>query len=99
MISNPDPGLLNVALKKAIEAQFTREDWIELGNLTGTLNDIQSHERLLRSLSWGDDDYGSCIFNILDLLPDNWANGSVTGPSVRGGRTCGRAGSVRSRSS
>lgn len=61
-------GKLFIALQKAINEKFTETDWDELGYQTGHHEDIRSHSRLLRSLRWGDDDYGSCIFQILKLF-------------------------------
>jgi hypothetical protein len=61
-----------LACKRAIEATFDRSRWIELGYLTGTHDLITDHHRLLRSLSWGDDDYGSWIFDVLpEILGPN----------------------------
>jgi hypothetical protein len=54
------------ALKKAIEATFDDNRWRELGYLTDTVSIIEEHPRLLRSLYWGDPDYGA---QILDVLP------------------------------
>lgn len=64
-----------VALKRAIEETFKREDWIELGYTTNTYEAIENHPRLLRSLFFGDEDYGACVFgmlkHILDKAPEN----------------------------
>ncbi len=62
-----------VALQRAIRATFDKGRWEELGYLLGRSNAILEHDRLLRSLSWGDDDYGQCIFQVLrELLGDGW---------------------------
>jgi hypothetical protein len=55
-----------LALKRAIEATFDDGKWRELGYLTDNIEIIEGHPRLLRSLYWGDDDYGG---NILQVLP------------------------------
>ena len=55
-----------LALERAIEATFTRGDWLELGLVTDSDEFIRGHRRLLRSLEWGDEDYSG---NILDVLP------------------------------
>ncbi len=55
-----------LAVAKAIEAMFTRGDWLELGLITDSEAAIRGHRRLLRSLEWGDDDYSG---NIHDVLP------------------------------
>src|ERR1700738_2808745 len=57
------PNKVVLAVSKAIKAKFDRGDWIELGILTDTRDVIEDHARLLRSLDWGDDDYGGHIFD------------------------------------
>jgi hypothetical protein len=59
-------GPLMLALQRAILSEFDREDWHEIGYLTGHHDFIQGHSRLLRSLGFGDDDYGSCIYQVLE---------------------------------
>jgi hypothetical protein len=54
-----------MAVAKAIEAKFSRSDWIELGMLTDSRDTIENHGRLLRSLHWGDEDYRACIYDVL----------------------------------
>jgi hypothetical protein len=54
-----------VPLKDAITKHFEHGDWLELGALTGCINDVQGHSRLLRSLSWGDPDYAGHVFTVL----------------------------------
>lgn len=48
---------LRNALLLHITKSFDKSDWIKLGLEVGMLDEIQKHDRLLRSLSWGDDDY------------------------------------------
>lgn len=55
-----------LAFGRAIEATFTRGDWLELGLITDSDEIIRGHRRLLRSLDWGDPDYSG---NILEILP------------------------------
>lgn len=57
-----------MALQKAIVANFQEHDWIEFGYATGHQDFIRSHKRLLRSLSWQDDDYRGCVFDFLEYL-------------------------------
>ena len=45
--------------------KFTSEHWLELGAMTGCLDIVQNHPRLLRSLSWQDEDYPG---NVLEVL-------------------------------
>jgi len=59
-----------LALKRAIEATFTKSEWIELGYATNTIDHIEGHPRLLRSLHFRDEDYGSCIFGVLTYMID-----------------------------
>jgi hypothetical protein len=48
---------LRNALLRHITKTFDKSDWIALGLEVGTVDAIQNHDRLLRSLGWGDDDY------------------------------------------
>lgn len=59
-------GALILALRKAIKDEFTAEDWKEFGYVSGQSDYIQGHKRLIRSLSWGDDDYGQCVLEALE---------------------------------
>ncbi|MCK4359922.1 MAG: TIR domain-containing protein [Candidatus Cloacimonetes bacterium] len=56
-------------------ATFSEGDWYNLGQLTGSLEIIQSHQRLLRSMSFGDDDYEFCVAEVInqicELNPEN----------------------------
>ena len=46
-----------VNLKDRLITKFESSNWTELAALTNMLEEVQSHPRLLRSLSWGDPDY------------------------------------------
>lgn len=62
---------ISVVTKYATE-NFTQGDWFTFGQLTGQLPYIQGHGRLLKSLSFGDDDYDSCVAEVLDkIFTDN----------------------------
>ncbi|HHW40228.1 MAG TPA: abortive infection family protein [Syntrophomonadaceae bacterium] len=75
MKPNPDRNKVVLALKRAVEATFDREKWMELGYLTDSIGIIEMHPRLLRSLHWGDQDYGACILEVLPkILGDNLEN-------------------------
>lgn len=63
--SPDDVGQLVVATQHAIVEHFTEADWTEFAYQTGTQDYIFRHERLLRSLKWGDSDYGPCVFQAL----------------------------------
>ena len=56
------------ATVKAIYQTFDRSRWMELGLETDTLDYIQNHERLLRSLDWGDSDYLSCVIEAVPVV-------------------------------
>lgn len=56
------------AVVKAIDATFDRSKWMELGLLTNTLDYIQGHRRLLRSLDFGDTDYLACIIEAVPVV-------------------------------
>ncbi|USX20420.1 abortive infection family protein [Oxalobacteraceae bacterium OTU3REALA1] len=58
-------GRLTLALQKAIMADFSAADWHEIGHATGHHTYITRHDRLLRSLDWHDDDYGTCVYQVL----------------------------------
>jgi hypothetical protein len=64
-------------IKDRIEKNFTSSDWKELGFILGRSYVIDGHPRLLRSLSFGDDDYSG---NILDVLRDFY-NEDASSPS------------------
>lgn len=64
-----------LALKRAIEDTFDEGKWVELGYLTDSLDIIEGHARLLRSLHFGDDDYGESIFHVLpSILGERFEN-------------------------
>lgn len=70
-------GPLMLAMQRAIVAEFNATDWHELGYLTGFHDYIQGHARLLRSLGFGDDDYGACVFQALQFFANNDARALV----------------------
>lgn len=62
-----DRKKISVITKYALET-FTEHDWIELGQVTGELDAIARHPRLFRSMSFGDDDYESCVAETLNHI-------------------------------
>lgn len=54
-----------IQLKDSIVADFDASNWRELGALTNTLDEVEKHPRLLRSLSWGDPDYDGLALTFL----------------------------------
>jgi hypothetical protein len=62
---NLEQGKRILEVKDRIIANFTRENWVELGLLTGFHDLINNHSRLLRSLAWGDEDYTDNVLNVI----------------------------------
>ncbi|MGO8879110.1 MAG: hypothetical protein ACLPVO_01250 [Desulfomonilaceae bacterium] len=57
-----------LAIKRCIENTFSESEWEELGYLTGGKEVIYNHPRLLRSLAFGDGDYGGNILDVVEQL-------------------------------
>jgi hypothetical protein len=68
---------LILALQRAVLSQFSESDWIELGYQSGEQDFIEGHGRLLRSLRFGDEDYGACVFQALKHFSDQNAGALV----------------------
>ncbi len=66
--STEERAELFLALQKAIVSTFDDGDWKELGYKTGTIDWIDAHPRLLRSLHFNDPDYGGRVFDALEML-------------------------------
>jgi hypothetical protein len=60
-----------VEIKRRIESKFNSGHWEELGLLTGQSEAINGHYRLLRSLSFGDEDYSGNILEVLQTMVKN----------------------------
>ena len=63
---------MGVVTKYAIE-NFSAGDWLMLGQLTGRLSLVQDHPRLLRALSFGDDDYAYCATEVANQIFESGA--------------------------
>lgn len=75
MLPNANRNKAILALKRAIEATFDDGKWRELGYLTDSIELIEGHPRLLRSLFWGDPDYGGHILQVLPrILGEDFEN-------------------------
>lgn len=61
---------LILELKRRIEEDFTSSNWEEIGLLTDSSHIISGHPRLLRSLNFGDEDYGGNIISVLRSMAD-----------------------------
>jgi AbiJ N-terminal domain 5/Abortive infection C-terminus len=65
------PEKILVGLKRAVVSTFDSGRWKELAYLVGDAKAVEGHARLLRSLDWGDDDYGGHVFSVLRKLVGN----------------------------
>lgn len=74
MSKNSKLGLLEI--KEIISENFTEENFLEVGILTGWTQSIRRHPRLLRSLNWGDPDFPGCVLDILTRM-DEAQDGSI----------------------
>ena len=57
-----------VQLKNSVVAYFDASNWRELGALTNTFDQVENHPRLLRSLSWSDEDYDGLALTFLRIM-------------------------------
>lgn len=65
--------LLSVA--RFMESHFSSKNWNEVALLTGSEELVRNHPRLLRSLGFGDDDYGeACLAVLTRMVRTNGAN-------------------------
>jgi hypothetical protein len=55
-------------IKNIIVQQFGQSEWLDFGFYLGCNDIIQNHTRLLRSLSFGDEDYEGNVLNVLDEI-------------------------------
>lgn len=64
-----------IAIKNIIAQKFNKSDWLDLGYTIDCYDIIENHGRLLRSLSFGDEDYEGNILEVLTSIvkrnPDN----------------------------
>jgi hypothetical protein len=63
-----------LALREKVVAEFNAGDWEEAGLLTGFSSLISNHPRLLRSLSWGDEDYAGNALTIIKVIAEKDEN-------------------------
>src|SRR2546423_1118747 len=59
-----------LALRERIVSHFDAGDWEEIGFITGQSDIIKGHSRLLRSLSWGDEDYAGNVLHVLGRIAE-----------------------------
>jgi hypothetical protein len=60
-----------IELRERVVASFDAGNWEEVGLLTGATDIINNHHRLLRSLSWGDEDYAGNALSVLRSIVEN----------------------------
>lgn len=74
--TNKPTGRQLIALKNQVVRGFGESNWRELGAITEMLDVVDRHPRLLRSLSWNDDDYEGhalqMLKDMIDARPDNY---------------------------
>lgn len=58
-------NLVQLAVGRCLVAEMDARRWRELALLTGTQETIEGHDRLLRSLRFGDEDYGDCVYSVV----------------------------------
>lgn len=68
MRPNADLDDIVLALSDTVESIFTSSDWHKLARRVNGRDIIEEDERLLRSLSFGDDDYGSSVIRVIEDL-------------------------------
>jgi hypothetical protein len=59
------------ALAERIRKNFYQSDWIAIGAMTGCLDQIEGHLRLLRSLSFRDSDYRGHVIVVLSRIVES----------------------------
>lgn len=65
MLPNPEQQKQLLRIRDVIISDFAKADWDEIGLITGSIDLIRNHGRLLRSMDWQDEDYPG---NIMDVL-------------------------------
>lgn len=68
MTMNANERKMVSVISKYVGESFSEADWFSLGQVTGKLKIVTEHPRLLRSMSFGDDDYAYCAAEVLDQI-------------------------------
>ena len=68
---DPDLQRQLPALAERIRKNFDHSDWIAVGAMTGCLDQVEGHHRLLRSLSFRDADYRGHIIVVLSRIVES----------------------------
>ncbi len=67
---NLELGKRIIALREKAVTNFDAGNWEEVGLLTGCSETITGHSRLLRSLSWGDEDYAGNALSVIQSIAE-----------------------------
>ena len=62
---------LSTLRDRIVEARLSRGNWTEIGDITGLLDIIRNHSRLLRSLDFSDDDYDGNVYDVLRSMHEH----------------------------
>lgn len=57
-----------LSISKVVVKEFTQGDWQTLGAHASALDMVNGHPRLLRALSFGDEDYEGCAYTVLNNI-------------------------------
>lgn len=57
-----------LSLTKLAVDNFNQGDWLAIGVYTGQSHFVEGHDRLLRSLSFGDPDYSGCAHAVMNKI-------------------------------
>ncbi len=68
MLEGASANKVKLAFARAIIATFDKGRWLELGLITDTEDTIRDHPRLLRALSFGDEDYSGAVYDVLPTV-------------------------------
>lgn len=75
---SPEINAKIIDWKRRIEKTFAESDWRELGIATNCYELVDGHHRLLRSLSFSDDDYAGHVLSVLrDIVRSDLENVKV----------------------
>lgn len=68
MYVDPQTRRALLGMGDKIVASFSEADWMKLATLTDSYDLVRNHSRLLRSLSFGDDDYSGNVLSVLNAM-------------------------------
>lgn len=68
---------LVAALSEYASKNWGTTEWREFGRGSGTADILSNHERLYRSMSFGDDDYSDCVWELVPVVLREGAGPSI----------------------